>query len=174
MSRLLVVMLALASLSAAAPAAPPLPAASPCHVLFEDLGPVGMRISEAQMIAQAVLGELNRRVGHERAVYGGIATTARQMKKMLAGSATSTEVQDRQIAVVEACAKGAPWRVSARFGFKNKKHWIAVRCAAARTPGTAVDENKVEAASFALAHEALVASLPSFCPALTASGLPPR
>lgn len=174
--RVVVIGLALVGgLSAAPPqAAPPAaPASSSCHVLFEDLGPVGMRISEAQQIAQSVQAELNRRVGRDRALYGGIATMARQMKKMLAGSATSTEVQDKQIAAVEACEKKAPWRVRARFGFKAGKHWIAVRCSAARRPDTAVAETRVEGASFALAHEALLASLAGFCPALTASGLPP-
>ncbi|MFH1811367.1 MAG: hypothetical protein ABIJ09_21685 [Pseudomonadota bacterium] len=156
---------------AAAPGAMPTPVPAPppasaCWVLFEDMGSQGMRISETQSIAQTVQTELNNRVGRDRALYGGLATMARQMKKMLAGSPTSTEMQDKQIASYESCKKSAPWRVVASFGYKNKKHWIAVRCSAARTPTATISETRTEGARFEEAHAALKKAMGTFCPTL--------
>ncbi|MBN2358190.1 MAG: hypothetical protein JXR83_01970 [Deltaproteobacteria bacterium] len=175
-SRCIVALLALALaalLQAAAPgpsSAPAAPARSRCLVVLEDMGNVGLRITDAQALAQTVLDGLRQRVGTDRASYGGLAASARAMKKMLAGTGTPTEVQDTQIAEYEACEKAARWRVRARFGIKARRHWVTLTCSTTGMPAKVIDKARFEGASFAEVREQTARAMVNFCLQISPAG----
>lgn len=151
-------------LAAAAPT--PVAASQPrsrCLVVLDDMGAVGLRITDAQALAQIVLDGLRQRVGVDRATYGGLAASARAMKQMLAGTGSPTEVQDKQIAEYEACEKAASWRVRARFGVKGKKHWVTLTCRSTAKGEKVLDEARFEGATFAEARDQAARAIRTFC-----------
>ena len=154
------------SLLAAAAAPTSAPASQPksrCLVVLDDMGDTGLRITDAQALAQVVLSGLRQRVGNDRATYGGLAASARAMKQMLAGTGSATTLQDTQIAGYEACEKAAGWRVRARFGIKGKKHWVTLTCRSAGKGEKVLDEARFEGATFAEARDQAERAIKTFC-----------
>lgn len=157
-------------------AAPQLGDPSRCVVILEDMGPVGFRISDAQVVADAILTHLRKRVGFEATHYEGVAAAAAAMKKLLA-TPEGAGPQEAQLAWFKACERSAPWRVRARFGTDkggDKRHWISASCrrsglSADPKKGELTEDTRVRGATFLAARDALVAALPAFCPALTAA-----
>jgi len=152
--------------------------ASPCLVVLDDLGNVGLRITDAQSLAQIVIAGLRQRVGIDRASYGGQAAAARSMKRMLAGTGSPTTLQDQQIAEFEACERAARWRVAARFGVKARRHWITLSCRSTGPGGRELDQERFEGATFAEARDKAERALSTFClqiaPPGPAPGAPAR
>lgn len=144
-----------------------------CAVILEDMGPVGFRISDAQVVADALLTGLRKRVGFDGAHYEGVAASAAAMKKLLA-TPEGAGPQEAQLAWFEKCEEHAPWRVRARFGTASKgaqRHWISVTCRkkgadADPKKGALLDEQRFQGATFLEARDALAAALSGFCPAL--------
>lgn len=143
--------------------APAAPAPKPCRVFLEDMGKVGFRISDAQALAQETLTALRDRVGQEAAAYEGLLKSHQQMKKML-GSGSETQIQEEQIAALQACKDSAPFRVRVRFGKKKGRHFITLACRnAASPPERPLEEKRFEAKTFADARAKMNEALPTFC-----------
>lgn len=142
-----------------------------CVVILDDMGKVGFRISDAQVVADAVLQAFRKRVGFESAHYQGVATSAATMKKLLA-TPEGAGPQETQLAWFKACEQTAPWRLRARFGTEKagKKgpptHWVTVSCRKQGEASAVVEEKRFEGATFLEARDALAAALPGFCPAI--------
>jgi hypothetical protein len=143
---------------------------SKCVVILEEMGNVGFRISDAQVVADAVLTHMRKRVGFESAHYAGVAASAAAMKKLL-NTPEGAGPQDAQLQWFKKCEDTAPWRLRARFGTDkkgDKKHWVTLSCrkkGADPDPkkGGVVEEIKVDGKTFLESRDALVAALPAFC-----------
>lgn len=142
-----------------------------CVVILDDMGKVGFRISDAQVVADAVLQAFRKRVGFESAHYQGVATSAATMKKLLA-TPEGAGPQETQLAWFKECEQTAPWRLRARFGTEKvgKKgpptHWVTVSCRKQGEASAIVEEKRFEGATFLEARDALAAALPGFCPVI--------
>src|SRR6185295_14088758 len=86
-----------------------------CVVVVDDMGDVGFRISDAQVVADAVVTGLRKRLGSDAVTYAGIAASAAAMKTLLA-TPEGAGPQDAQLKWFKECEAAAPWRVRARFG----------------------------------------------------------
>ncbi len=135
-----------------------------CVVVIEEMGKVGFRISDAQIVAEAVMTSMRKRVGFDGVAYAGVASSAKAMKRLLA-TPEGAGPQEAQLAYYKACEQKAPWRVKARFGVKHHKQWITVACH--KVDGADVEEKRFEAKTFLEARDALAAAMPAFCPAIT-------
>lgn len=144
-----------------------------CVAVLEEMGSVGFRISDAQVVADAVLTSMRKRVGHDAAHYAGVAASAAAMKKLLQ-TPEGAGPQESQLAFFKGCEDAAPWRLRARFGTDKKgekNHWVTLSC---RKKGAdpdpkkreLVEEKRFEGKTFLEARDALVAALPTFCPAI--------
>lgn len=145
-----------------------------CVVILDDMGDVGFRISDAQVVADAVLQAFRKRVGFESAHYAGVAASAAAMKKLL-NTPEGAGPQEAQLAWFKECEQSAPWRLRARFGTEKAakkgpaRHWVTVSCRrAGGGPATGkadgVEEKRFEGATFLEARDALAAAMPGFCP----------
>ena len=130
-------------------------------VVVDDAGNVGLRISDAQALHEAVITSLRKRLGNDAVVYEGSRKNAEQMKKML-GASSETQIQDAQLAYYDAAMKAAPWRVKARFGTKKGTHFIELSCRKADAK-TTLDDKRFTGKSFAAARDAMSKELESFC-----------
>jgi hypothetical protein len=148
-------------------AAPALGDAKRCVVVVEDMGDVGFRISDAQIVAQAAVAGLRKRLGSAAVVYGGVAASASAMKQLLA-TPEGGGPQDGQIKWFKACDEASSWKVRARFGTSRGTHWITLSC---RKKGAdvkdVVEEKRFEAKSFLEARDQMAAAVPAFCPSGT-------
>lgn len=137
-----------------------------CVVVVEDMGNVGFRISDAQVVAETVLTPLKKRVGHQAAMYEGVLKSAQRMKKMLGPTAEGAGPQETQLQHYTACRDASPWRIKASFGSpakgKSKKHWIEVSCHK-RDSELAVEMARVEGNSFLEARDLLAKAMGTFC-----------
>jgi hypothetical protein len=150
--------------------APPVGDPKKCVVMIDDMGNVGFRISDAQVVTDAVLQGLRKRVGFDGAHYAGVAASHAAMKKLLS-TPEGAGPQEAQLAFYKACEEEAPWRVRARFGTdkgrsggKGGRHWVTLSC---RRSGEAdkkpVEEQRFEGATFLEARDAVAAAMPAFC-----------
>lgn len=159
---LTVLVAILGSATASAQSAKPdLPDPALCALVVEDMGDVGLRISDAQVVAEAAVMGFKKRLGNDAVQYEGVYKNAAEMKRRL-GPGAENALQDAQLAYYEACLKAAPHRVKVTFGKKASKHFVSATC---RKGGAVLDEVKVEAATFQAAREAFEAKMPTFCPA---------
>lgn len=144
-----------------------------CRVVLEDMGNVGLRISDAQALAQDALSALRRRLGQDAAVYEGLLKSHEQLRRVL-GPGAETQVQDEQVAYLEACARAAPFRVQIRFGKSRKKggHFITVAC---RNAGSKrhLDQKRFEAKTFKTARDDMNEAIEGFCPLLASKASAP-
>ena len=142
-----------------------------CVVVVDEMGKVGYRISDAQMLAQEMLSAMQKRVGYSGVIYEGTLKSVADLQRRL-GKNSETTIQADKIAYLKAALKAAKYRVRIRFGRKKrgpkgKRHWVTVSC---RKAGAAVsdvlDEKTFKAKSFYAAKEAYAEALPAFCPAI--------
>ena len=132
-----------------------------CVLIVDDMGDVGLRISDAQVVADAVVTGFRKRIGFDAVTYAGVAASAAAMKKLLA-TPEGAGPQEAQLKWYDECAKNAPWRVKAKFGTKKGKQWITVECRK-KDAKDAVDEQRFEAKTFVDARDAMAAAMPVFC-----------
>lgn len=143
-----------------------------CRVVLEDLGNLGLRISDGQAVATDVMTGLRQRLGDDAVIFEGTLTGKLKMKKML-GPSGEAQIQEDQIAYLKAATKQAPFRVSVRFGKKKSGHWIELACK--NKEGTApLEKKRFEAASFGKARAEMNAALPDFCPLLAPATAAPE
>lgn len=153
-----------------------------CRVVLEDMGDVGLRISDAQALASDVLTALRARVGQEGAVYEGLLKSQKKLKKLL-GTRAEVQVQKDQIRYLEACVQHAPFRVRVSFGKRKQKRkkakgeQIALTCTpkGERAP---LAERLLTGPTFDDARARLREAIVDFCPGLDghaqgAEGAPP-
>lgn len=149
------------------------------RVVLEDLGNVGLRISDAQALAGDVMTGLRKRLGQDAVVFEGTLASNLKMKRMLGANAES-QIQDEQIAYLKAALEKAAFRVRVRFGKTKKEHWVTLSC---RNNGAAVkstlEDKRFTGATFASARAAMNEALPTFCrvadpPAASATDAPPK
>ena len=137
-----------------------------CVVVVEDMGNVGFRISDAQIVAETVLTPLKKRVGQQAAMFEGVLKSSQQMKRMLGPTVEGAGPQDAQLKHYTACRDASPWRVKASFGGpqkgKSKKHWIDVTCRK-KDADAVVDKVHVEGDTFVLARDELQKAMGGFC-----------
>lgn len=133
------------------------------RVVVEELGDVGLRISDAQALATDVVTALRTRMGQDAVVFEGTLSGNLRMKKLL-GNRAESQIQDEQVAYLRSAMAAAPYRVRVRFGKKAGVHWIIMSCRDRAAPPTRpLEEARVEGSSFAKAREALSERLPAFC-----------
>ncbi|MFZ9886967.1 MAG: hypothetical protein ACO3JL_05635 [Myxococcota bacterium] len=133
------------------------------RVVVEELGNVGLRISDAQALATDVVSGLRARMGSDAVVFEGTLSGSLKMKKLV-GQAVESQIQDDQIAYLQAATTTAPFRVRVRFGKKAGAHWIALSCRArADPPERILEETRVQGSTFAKAREAMQERLAGFC-----------
>ncbi len=154
-----------------APVANTQPDPSRCRVIVEDLGNVGIRISDAQALAAETVQGLRQRVGQDGVAFAGLLKSHMQLKKML-GANAETQIQEEQIAYLKACMQRAPFRVRIRFGKSQGKHFIVSTCNEV-TSNQPSDQVRFEGATFAEARDRFEAGLATFCPALSPPAEPP-
>jgi hypothetical protein len=133
-----------------------------CVLVVDDMGDVGLRISDAQGVAEDAYASFKKRLGNDAVVYEGVYKNAADMKRRL-GPNSENAIQDAQLAYYEACIKQAPHRVRVKFGKKGGKHFVSATC---RKGDAVLDEVKTEGATFLAAREAFAAKMPSFCAAV--------
>ncbi len=133
-------------------------------VVVEDAGSVGLRISDAQSLHEAVLTNLRKRLGNDAVVYEGTRKNAEKMKKML-GKTAETQVQDAQLAFFDEAMKNASWRVNAKFGQKKNEHFIRLQCRKTEQK-TILDDKVYTGKNFLAAKDAMDKDLDSFCQVL--------
>ena len=127
------------------------------------MGAVGYRISDAQALAQDTLTHLRKRLGQDAAAYEGLLKSHAQMKRML-GQGAEHEVQQAQIAALQACADQAPFRMRVRFGKQKGAHFITMACRNRGAPPERVlEQARFSAKSFAEARSNMNEAMPSFC-----------
>lgn len=149
-----------------------------CVVILDGMGDVGFRISDAQVVADAVVTAMRKRVGFDGAHYAGIAESAAAMKKLLA-TPEGAGPQEAQLKWFKECEGNAPWRIKARFGTQKKKalppHWVTVSCrrkdAGPKDPP--VEEKRFDAKTFLEARDAMAAAMPTFCGQIPSIGVIP-
>jgi hypothetical protein len=138
-----------------------------CVAVVEQFGDVGFRISDAQVIADAALTELKKRLGNEGAVYEGIPASLEHMSKLVGPEASP---QTAQIEYYKKAIAHAKYKVRPRFGVKGKKHWITLSCRGVKNaPADVLDNKRFEGKSFADARDKMLAALPTWCPVLDSS-----
>ena len=151
-------------------ATPKMPDPRLAVVVLEDFGAVGLRISDAQGLAEATLHTLRSRISREAVVFQGAKDSAALMKKLMGKPIEGTPMQDAQLSYFEAAAAIAPWRVRIRFGMSGKTHFIDASCRKKDVdPADTArlsDRQRFEGGSFQVAREAFDAALPRFCLAL--------
>jgi hypothetical protein len=136
--------------------------------MVESMGKVGMRISDAQMLAETVISNLQKRVGTEGVIYEDAYQAAKHMKKML-GPNSENAITEEKLSYYEAAMKNAAYRVRIRFGRNKKGHWIRYSCRKADAArGKTLDSGEVHGKDFLKAREALAAAMPTFCTAIKA------
>lgn len=135
-----------------------------CVAVLEDMGRVGLRISDAQAVASDVMTTLRKRMGYNRLVFEGTYKGQLKMKRML-GPGAENEMQNDQLAYFKAAMENAKYKVRARFGHKGKKtHWIELSCRKADSkPKDTLDKKRFEATSFKGARKKMNDALPEFC-----------
>ena len=141
-----------------------------CVVVVDDMGDVGFRISDAQVVADAVVSNLRKRIGFESVTYAGVAASAAAMKRLLA-TPEGAGPQDAQLKWFKDCEQSAPWRVRARFGTgKGNMHWVSASCRRAGADAKdVVEEKRFEAKTFLEARDKLAAAIPTFCPLIVSN-----
>lgn len=134
------------------------------RVVLEDLGNVGLRISDAQALATDVMTGLQKRLGYNAVIFEGSLAGHLKMKRLLGGNAES-QIQDDQIAYLKAAMEKARFRVGVRFGKTKKAHFVTLACRNSGAPKDAkpLEEVRFEGATFAEARKAMNAGLPEFC-----------
>jgi hypothetical protein len=133
-----------------------------CRVVLEDMGKVGLRISDAQAVASDVLSALRAKLGEEGVIFEGTLSGQLEMRRIL-GAGAEAQIQESQIEYLKAALAAAPFRVQVRFGTTKKRHWITLSCR--NKDGKApLEEQRFEGASFGAAREQMNAALPGFCP----------
>jgi len=138
-----------------------------CLVVVEEMGNVGLRISEAQALASEATTTLRERLGFERVLFEGTYTGKVGMKKRL-GAAIENEMQNEELAYLKAAIEHAPYRVRMRFGHGGKKakgaHWIDLSCRKADAkPKDVLEKTRFTGKTFATVRKQLKAALPTFC-----------
>lgn len=159
MSSFLIATLLSVAVQSAQSSAVQTPDPAKCVVVVDDMGDVGLRISDAQMVAEDAFATFKKRLGNDAVVYEGVYKNAAEMKKRLGPNAENA-IQDAQLAYYEACMKQAPHRVKVTFGKKGGKHFVAAKC---RKGDAVLDDVKVEAATFQAARDAFAQKMPTFC-----------
>lgn len=166
-------LLLVAGQTAAPAPAPTAPAPARCRAFLEDMGKVGLRISDAQALAQDTLTVLRQRLGQEGAAYEGLLKSHLDIKRRL-GPGAEHQIQDEQIAWLQACAESAPFRVRVRFGKKKGRHFIALSCRNKDAPASRpLEEKRFEAKTFADARAKMNEALPGFCRLMDPSAAAP-
>lgn len=133
------------------------------RVVLEETGKVGLRISDAQALATDVMIGLRKRMGEEAVVFEGTLAGNLKLKKML-GPGAESQIQDEQIAYLQAAMEKARFRVRLRFGKARNEHFITLSCRNnGADPKKVLEEKRFTGASFAKAREAMNEGLPSFC-----------
>ena len=137
------------------------------QVVIDDMGNVGIRIADAQAIAETVMTGFSKRIGHQAVVYEGLYKSAKQMKRML-GPNSETQIQDDRIAFYEEAIKKAKHRVRVRFGKKGKrKHWVTVSCREnGKRPKDALESKRFTGPSFRDVRAQVKEAMPTFCAAV--------
>lgn len=99
-----------------------------CQAYLADMGDVGLRITDAQAVAEAVVLEMRKRLGREGVVYEGVVKGLEKMQNMLGAAAPESSPQTEQIAYYRAAMSNAHYRIVAKFDKKGSKHTIRVAC----------------------------------------------
>lgn len=137
--------------------------ASKVRVVLEETGNVGLRISDAQALATDVMNGLRKRMGEDAVVFEGTLAGNLKLKKLLGPNAES-QIQDEQIAYLQAAMEKARFRVRLRFGKAKNEHFITLSCRNnGADPKSALEEKRFTGATFAKARQAMNEGLPSFC-----------
>jgi hypothetical protein len=131
------------------------------------MGDVGFRISDAQIVAEAVVKELRKRLGHDAVAFEGTFRSAESMKRLL-NAPEATTPQQAQLEWFQKCQANALWRVRPQFGISKGKQFVSVQCKKKETKDV-VDEKRVEGKTFNDARDAFVAILPTWCTAMAPS-----
>lgn len=171
----------LIALSLALPAAPekaadkpaPLPDTFPdpgvCRVILDDMGAVGYRISDAQMLAETTMSEMQKRLGYGGIVYAGTVKNAHKMKRML-GPSAETQLQDDQIEYHRRAEAAATHRIRVRFKKKKGQHHITVTCRKqGDAPGKVIEKKVFTGQKFREVRQSLAEGLPGFCTDIVAA-----
>lgn len=133
------------------------------RVIIEDMGTVGLRISDAQAVATDVMTSLRKRMGNNAVIFEGTLTGNLKMKKLLGANAES-QIQEDQIAYLKAAVEKAPFLVRVRFGTTKKTHWVTLSCRNnGAPPEKTLEEKRFEGATFGKAREAMNQGLEGFC-----------
>jgi hypothetical protein len=134
-----------------------------CVVVVEELGKVGLRISDAQALANETMDALRDRMGYERVVFEGTYNGQMKLKRMLGGA--ENQMQEEQMAYFKAAMDNAAYRVRVRFGHKGKRtHWVEVSCRKAKAkPKDTLEKKRFEGTKFAIVRKKLKEALPTFC-----------
>jgi hypothetical protein len=136
-----------------------------CVAVVEEMGKVGLRISDAQAVASDAVHALRKRMGYDRVVFEGTLKGQEQLKRML-GAGAENQMQEEQIAYFRAAIKHAPYKVRVRFGTKKGKSWISVSCRKSEHKPRKkhfIEEKTFTAAKFGDARKQLQDALPEFC-----------
>jgi len=99
----------------------------PKKVVLEDMGNVGYRITDAQMLVDWVTSGIRVRVGRENMMYEGLLKSKKDLQRRL-GRTETHDAQSKEIERLEAFAKEAKVWLKARFGKDKKGHWVEISC----------------------------------------------
>lgn len=133
------------------------------RVVLEETGNVGLRISDAQALATDVMNGLRKRMGQQAVVFEGTLAGNLKMKRLLGPNAES-QIQDEQIAYLQAAMEKARFRVRLRFGKAKGEHYVTLSCRNnGADPKSVLEEKRFTGATFAKARAAMNEALPTFC-----------
>ena len=96
-------------------------------VVLEDMGNVGYRITDAQILVDWVTSGIRPRVGRENIMYEGLLKSKKDLQRRL-GRTETHDAQSKEIERLEAFAKQAKVWLKARFGKDKRGHWVEVSC----------------------------------------------
>jgi hypothetical protein len=133
-----------------------------CVVVVEELKDVGFRIGDAQMVAEALLQGLRKRVGQDGALYEGVAASTGKLNKLLGNSIEGGTIQEQQLSYYKACIGNAPWRVHAKLVGK-KGIEVSCRKVDADKKAEPADKKRFEGKTFVEARDKLAEAVPTFC-----------
>ena len=96
-------------------------------VVVEDMGNVGYRITDAQLLVDWVTSGLRPRVERTNVMYEGLLKSKKDLQRRL-GKTESHDAQSQEIKRLETFAAQAQVWVRARFGKDKKGHWVELTC----------------------------------------------